>query len=142
MKEYLHWEEQKTENGKPLPIYLAGVSMGAATVLLASGLSLPEGISGVLADCGFTSMETIWEEVMKHTLKIIRPIRETELRYLRHCIRKTGGELCSALDAMDLCRLPVFFAHGEKDDFVPPSMTIENYERCKSPLKRLYLGPN
>lgn len=141
VKELIGWEDLK-ESGKPLPIYLAGTSMGAATVLLAAGLELPEGISGILADCGFTSMEAIWEEVMKTTLRVPKPIREAELRYLKHCIRKTGGELCSTLDAMDKCRTPVFFAHGMEDDFVPPFMTEQNYARCKALIKRLYLGPN
>ena len=141
VKELTDWENFRRADGKRLPIYLAGVSMGAATVLLASGLSLPEGVTGILADCGFTSMEAIWDTVMRNKFKLPKPVRETELRYLRHCIRKTGGQLCSTLDAMDVCRTPVFFAHGAEDDFVPPSMTEENYGRCKAP-KKLYIGPN
>lgn len=142
MKEVLDWENTRRPDGTRLPIYLAGTSMGAATVLLAAGLSLPEGVTGILADCGFTSMEAIWNEVMKNTLKVPKPVREAELRYLRHCIKKTGGMLCSTLDAMDKCRTPVFFAHGMEDDFVPPFMTEQNFARCKAPIKRLYLGPN
>ncbi len=140
-KELTDWEKRKKETGKGLPLYLAGVSMGAATVLLASGLSLPEGVSGILADCGFTSMEAIWDTVMKNKFKLPAPVRAAELRYLRHCIRKTGGQLCSTLDAMDVCRTPVFFTHGAEDHFVPVSMTQENYERCKAP-KKLYIGPD
>ena len=34
------------------PLYLAGISMGAATVLMASGLNLPDCVHGILADCG------------------------------------------------------------------------------------------
>ena len=126
---------------EPLPIYLAGVSMGAATVLLASGLALPEGVFGILADSGFTSMEAIWDSVMQQKFHFPKPLREAELRYLRHCIKKTGGKLCSTLDAMDVCRTPVFFAHGAEDDFVPLSMTEENHARCRAP-KKLYIGPN
>ena len=142
VKELIDWENTRREDGEKLPIYLAGTSMGAATVLLASGLSLPEGVTGILADCGFTSMEAIWEEVMRNTLKVSKPVREAELKYLRHCIRKTGGQLCSTLDAMDVCRTPVFFVHGKEDDFVPPYMTEENYARCRAPIKRLYLAPD
>lgn len=126
---------------KNIPIYLAGVSMGATTVLLASGLALPEGVRGILADCGFTSMEEIWLDVMKHKFKLPAPLREAELRYLRRCIRKTGGNLCSTLDAMDINRIPVFFAHGAEDDFVPPRMSEENYARCRAE-KRLFIGQN
>ena len=37
-------------------------------------------------------------------------------------------------------QLPVLFLHGEKDDFVPVSMTEENYHACASP-KALRLVP-
>ena len=36
-------------------IILHGVSMGAATVLMASGETLPENVKAVIADCGYTS---------------------------------------------------------------------------------------
>ena len=41
--------------GPEVPIFLMGVSMGAATVLLAAGLNLPDNVCGIVADCGYTS---------------------------------------------------------------------------------------
>lgn len=40
-------------------IILHGVSMGAATVLMASGEALPENVKVIIADCGYTSE---WDE--------------------------------------------------------------------------------
>ena len=40
-------------------IVLHGVSMGAATVLMASGEDLPGNVKAVIADCGYTSE---WDE--------------------------------------------------------------------------------
>ena len=40
--------------GPEVPIFLMGVSMGAATVLLAAGLNLPDNVCGIVADCGYT----------------------------------------------------------------------------------------
>ena len=37
-------------------------------------------------------------------------------------------------------QLPVLFLHGEDDDFVPPSMTRENFAACRAE-KKLYLVP-
>ena len=37
--------------GPEVPIFLMGVSMGAATVLLAAGLNLPDNVCGIVADC-------------------------------------------------------------------------------------------
>lgn len=49
-------------------IILHGVSMGAATVLMASGETLPDNVKAVIADCGYTSEwdEFIWEAEMMH----------------------------------------------------------------------------
>ena len=44
-------------NKEKLPIYLYGQSMGAAAVLMASGYRLPSEVKGLVADCGFQSME-------------------------------------------------------------------------------------
>ena len=44
-------------NKEKLPIYLYGQSMGAAAVLMASGHTLPAEVKGLIADCGFQSME-------------------------------------------------------------------------------------
>ena len=49
----------ESHNRKGLPVYLYGVSMGAATVSCASGLTLPPNVRGMIADCGYTSMKDI-----------------------------------------------------------------------------------
>lgn len=44
-------------NKEKLPVYLYGQSMGASAVLMASGHTLPPEVKGLIADCGFHSME-------------------------------------------------------------------------------------
>lgn len=46
-------------------IWLHGTSMGASTVLMASGLKLPPQVRGIVSDCAFT---TAWD-VFAHVLK-------------------------------------------------------------------------
>lgn len=53
-----------------LPIYLCGVSMGAATVLMASGFTLPENVHGIIADCGYTSPYAIWKYIAENNLHL------------------------------------------------------------------------
>ena len=36
---------------------------------------------------------------------------------------------------------PRCFVHGEKDDFVPSSTTMQNYEACAAE-KKLFISPN
>ena len=38
---------------------------------------------------------------------------------------------------MKVNTLPIFFAHGADDNFVPLYMTLENYNACKAPKKLL-----
>lgn len=131
----LKWLEYLTENTDKLPIYLSGVSMGASTVLMASGMDLPERVKGVIADCGFT---TPYEMVCIFAKKYMR-IRGTSMVEAVNdlCRRKAGYDLkeYSTLEAMKKCRVPVFFVHGAEDDFVPCEMTRQNYEACVSDKK-------
>ena len=43
-----HW-------GRQTPIFLMGVSMGGATVMMSSNLGLPDSVYGIIDDCGFTT---------------------------------------------------------------------------------------
>ena len=54
-RDCLEWIEYVNERfGRDEPVVPVGVSMGAATVLMASGLELPENVVGIIADCGYT----------------------------------------------------------------------------------------
>lgn len=71
--DWLNWEIERC--GSDIPVYLAGVSMGATTVLMAAGLQLPPNVHGIMADCGFTSANAIWEHIAKDNLHIRFGIR-------------------------------------------------------------------
>ena len=56
----LDWISYVNERfGEDTPILLMGLSMGAATVLMAAGLELPSNVKGVMADCGYSSPKEI-----------------------------------------------------------------------------------
>ena len=117
--------------GPDVRIILTGISMGASTVLMAAGSPLPPQVKGVLADCGFTSAKAIMYKVMgqiKLPPKLLYP-------FLRLGARLFGGfdlESFSALEAVKQATLPIIFFHGEDDDFVPCSMSEENFAACAS----------
>ncbi|SHJ97157.1 alpha/beta hydrolase [Hespellia stercorisuis] len=123
------WAEYVVElTGPGLPIYLDGVSMGAATVLMAGGLELPESVRGIIADCGYTSP---WDEA-KHACKthFHLPAYPTVFLLNLQCRLRAGYSLreASPIEAMEKCKIPILFVHGEDDDFVPPEMSRLNYE--------------
>ena len=132
-RDCLSWIDFIIEHyGKDSKIILTGISMGAATVMIAAGKDLPENVIGVLADCGYSSAEAI----------IKKTIREMKLPpTLLYPFVKLGAKIyghfdldeTSPLKAMKSCNLPIIFIHGEADDFVPCDMSREVYEACPAP---------
>lgn len=138
----LEWLKWANENGySEIPIYLCGISMGAATVLMAAGLELSENVHGIMADCGYTSPHAIWKHVVEENLHMpfggISAAVSNDM-----CKKKIQMETneYSSIDAMRECRVPVLFIHGTDDRFVPIEMTYENYKACTAP-KRLLVVP-
>ncbi len=133
--DWAHWANDRF--GTELPLYLCGVSMGATTVLMAAGLPLPENVRGIGADCGFTSPEAIWRHVTRDAFHV--PYGVCRRLANRICREKTGfgaGDY-STVEALKHNRIPVMFAHGTGDTFVPVEMTYENYQACAAPKKLL-----
>ena len=136
--EWVKWVNDKTE-GK-LPVYLCGVSMGATTVLMTSGFELPPCVKGIIADCGFTSPYAIWKHVAENNLKIPYGLYSAVVNDMcRKKIQATSDEY-SCAQALSSCTVPVLFAHGTDDKFVPIEMTFENYKACAAP-KKLFIVP-
>lgn len=126
--------------GNDMPVYLAGVSMGAATVLMASGLELPANVHGIMADCGFTSPRAIWKHIARKNLHVVYGIRGAIADALcRQKILMGSGDY-STVDALRNSHIPVMFIHGANDHFVPVEMTFENYAACAAP-KQLLIVP-
>ncbi|MGI5977221.1 MAG: alpha/beta hydrolase [Candidatus Limivicinus sp.] len=137
----MSWLDWVVRNkGTEVPIYLMGISMGAATVLMASELGLPDCVHGIIADCGYTSPLAI----MKYTAKrkfgspyiLEAPIAD---RVFRKNISVSIRE-ASPIEAMKKAGVPVLFIHGEDDRLVPVGMSFENYAACTSP-KRILTVP-
>lgn len=138
----LTWANYAMERfGEELPTYLVGVSMGASSVMMASGLELPPNIRGIMADCGYTSPGAIWRHVAERNMHI--PYEGLASRYAETLCKKkigVGPESYSCPEALANCRVPVLFIHGSGDHFVPIEMTYENYMACAAP-KRLIIAP-
>ena len=114
--------------------------MGATTVLMASGLELPESVRGVIADCGFTSPRAIWKHVVETNLHLPYSIYSSAARDICQKHIQVENDNYSTTDALQSCKLPVLFIHGTDDHFVPAEMTYENY-RAYNGRKRLFVVP-
>ena len=123
-----------------LPIYLAGVSMGASTVLMASALPMPENVKGIAADCGYTSPQEIWRHITDDNLHLSYNIHQYDIEELCRKKIQLGPKQCTTVEALKRSTLPVLLIHGTDDSFVPVEMTYENYKACAGP-RRLLIVP-
>lgn len=125
--------------GEESEIFLYGISMGAATVMITAGDPLPPQVKGVIADCGYTNAM----EQFRHVLKTTYHLPSFPLLWLTRqlAIRRAGYDVkkCDARKALEQAELPILFIHGDQDDFVPTVMSMENYEACASEDKELLL---
>ena len=112
---------------KKYHIFLHGVSMGGATVLYCSDKNI-DGLDGIIDDCGFTSP---WEEFYHGLLKYLKS--KSLAKFILSTLNIIG-RLCLKMniklntkDCVMHSNVPILFIHGDKDDFVPTFMSIDNY---------------
>ena len=126
------WAKWLSQRRPDIPIYFDGISMGAATVLGASDLELPKNMAGIIADSGFTTPR----EILKHVIKTYIPLPVfPTLNLIALMFRIFTGHSIDELDCRECVRnttIPISFAHGKKDRFVPYTMCEENYAACAS----------
>lgn len=136
--EWVKYCEQRF--GTDTPLLVGGISMGAATVLMAAELLQDcKSVKGLLADCGYSSVEGIMKSVIK-TMKL--PV-ELSWWLVKWSAKLYGGfdvEESSAKSSLQNNRIPVIFIHGEEDRYVPSYMSYENAQACKGP-KEVFLVP-
>lgn len=117
--------------GPDTPIILSGVSMGAATVLMASNLPLPETVKAILADCPYSSPKAIITKVAVEMGLPGKPASVlSSLGALLYGRFRLAG--ASAVEAVQKTKLPVLLFHGQADRFVPCEMSREIYNACAS----------
>ena len=125
IKEWIYFLQKKL--GRDTVIFLYGVSMGATSVMMAAGLDLPPQVRGVIADCGFTGFGSMAKRMLKKSFHLpLWPFYPLADKIFR---RKTGGSFAASTeDALKKSMLPLLLIHGREDHFVPPEMSLENYQ--------------
>ena len=103
------------KTGKSIPIYLAGVSMGATSVLMASELELPDNVFGIAADSAFTSLHAIWKHVSESNLHIPYALHKTGADRMCKKRIQMDADAASTTEALKHCQIPVLFVHGTDD---------------------------
>lgn len=127
------WIDLIIEQNRNSNIILHGSSMGAATVLMASGDTLPNNIKAIIEDSGYTSVWNIFasEAKVRFNLPAFPVLNMFEV--VANYRAKYDIKEASALEQVKKSSVPILFIHGDNDDFVPEYMCEQLYEsaNCK-----------
>ena len=122
-----------------IKIILYGISIGAATVMMASGEDLPSNVRMIIEDCGYTS---VWDE-FAYELKYLFKMPKFPALYNANIITKikAGYSLkkASCVKQIKKSKLPILFIHGDKDKFVPFCMLDKLYEAAGEKKEKLVI---
>ena len=108
--------------GNKTPIILSGLSMGAATVIMATALPMPNNVQCVLADSPYAAPA----EIIKKVCRDSGIPDNLAYPFIRFAARVMGGfnlEQASAIVAAGVSPVPILLLHGEEDHFVPCQMS-------------------
>ena len=127
--------------GNKVKIAIQGISMGAATVLMAAAFRpLPDNVKCVIADCPFSSPFSIFEFSEK-TLHIPAKVVDfySGLTGLLFC--GVNFAKYDLLKGLKNNKLPILMLHGQKDSIVPTTNSVNMKERYPDMIQ-LELFPN
>lgn len=139
-KDVLRWVAYLNKIYHHPPMALYGISMGGATVMMASGEKLPKNVEIIIEDCGYTSID----EEFTFNLKNIFKLPKFPFLYLASMVTKmrAGYSLLtdgSALKQVAKSVTPTLFIHGSDDHFVPTYMVNKIYDAAKCPKEKLVI---
>lgn len=129
--EWIH-EIQQYYAFKPLQIVLHGLSMGGATVLMASGEDLSQDVKCIISDCSYTNIIDEFRNILKNK-KIPSSLLIPNAESMSKRVLGYDIEDADATKQVANSKTPTLFIHGDQDDFVPTYMVYELYKACAAP---------
>lgn len=139
-RDVIKWTEYINQKDPDARIALYGVSMGAATVLSASGeADLPGNVFAVVEDCGYTS---IWDEFSVQ-MKNMFHLPTFPLLNAASVVTKIHAgydfHRSSALEQVGKSKTPTLFIHGDSDNFVPFPMLDTLFDAASCEKQKLVI---
>ena len=122
-KDVMNWIQYAIKRFGNVPIMLSGVSMGAATVLMVSGMELPENVKAVIADCPYDAPANIIKKVLGKDMGMPVGIIYPLIRLGGILYGKFNLESASPVEAVKQSKVPILLIHGDDDRFVPYEMS-------------------
>ncbi|MBR6350297.1 MAG: alpha/beta hydrolase [Lachnospiraceae bacterium] len=137
-KDICGWIDYINANYDSPQIVVYGVSMGAASVMMAVGEPLPENVKCAIEDCGYSSII----EQLKHSFKNMLKLPPNLLIWIGSISIRlyTGINIWRdgfATKQLAKCHIPMLFMHGTEDRFVPFEMLDKCYNAHPGPKEKL-----
>ena len=133
------WISLIVRQNKNAEIILHGSSMGAATVLMASGDNLPNNVKAIIEDSGYTSVWDIFASEAKARFNLPTFPILNMFEIIANIRAKYNIKEASALEQVKKATIPILFIHGDSDDFVPQYMCEELYESASCKKDKLII---
>jgi uncharacterized protein len=110
-----------------------GLSMGAATVLMASGEEeLPRQVKAIIADSPYESVYQLFKYQMNRMFHLPAfPLLDSTSALTKVRAGYSFRE-ASALKEVEKTNVPILYIHGESDTFVPTEMAKDLYQHTSS----------
>lgn len=124
-QDLLGWIQYVKGRFGDVQVLLSGVSMGAATVLMASGMELPKNVKGVIADCPYDAPSNIIKKVLGQDMGMPVGVVYPLIRLGGKLYGKFDLEKDSPVEAVKRSKIPVLLIHGDDDRFVPYEMSCQ-----------------
>lgn len=127
-RDVLCWiDYARSRFGEDVHIILAGLSMGAATVLMSTDQPLPANVIGVMADCPYSAPGDIIKTVCSRDMHIPGHLMYPFIKLGARLFAGFDLEESSAVTAVKNTPVPILIIHGTGDKFVPCDMSREIY---------------
>ena len=143
--------------GTDQKIILAGLSMGASTVLMATAhhedrrvrincsteepmevsMTLPKNVTGIVADSAFSSPYDIIKKRIRTTYHCNGRLLTMAIGIWSRMLAHYSLKELSVPDVMKHNTIPVLLVHGTEDSNVPVEMTVKIAENCQAPKQVL-----
>lgn len=137
----IDWTKLFIENfGAETEVVYHGLSMGAATVLMASGEGeLPKQVKAIVADSPYQSVYGLFAYQMRRMFYLPAfPLLDSTSLLTK---MKAGYSFreANSLHSVEKTTVPIFYIHGESDTFVPTEMTRELVDATRSETESLFV---
>ncbi|MBW3090576.1 alpha/beta hydrolase [Bifidobacterium miconisargentati] len=136
-RDLMCWIRLIVESDPDARILLDGISMGAATVMMAVGEpDLPRNVVAAIEDCGYSS---VWDQFLYNAkgmyhlprrwmaVPVVAAMSKISKRVAGYRFREA-----SSVDSLRRATIPMLFIHGGDDTFVDPAFLDRNVAACAS----------